>query len=101
MVCARPRSAASSFTGTEISSSTARTSNHISLFLVQSQSNSFVFGVNTHCVEEAVARNTGPVCRLCRREGEKLFLKGARCMSPKCSVERRNFPPGQHGKDTQ
>jgi small subunit ribosomal protein S4 len=52
-------------------------------------------------VEEAVARYIGPVCRLCRREGEKLFLKGARCMSPKCAVERRNYPPGQHGKDTQ
>ena len=48
-----------------------------------------------------MARHTGPVCKLCRREGEKLFLKGARCMSPKCSVERRTYPPGQHGKDTQ
>lgn len=48
-----------------------------------------------------MARHTGPVCKLCRREGEKLFLKGARCMSPKCSVEKRQFPPGQHGKDTQ
>jgi small subunit ribosomal protein S4 len=48
-----------------------------------------------------LARTTGPVCRLCRREGEKLFLKGARCMSPKCSVERRTYPPGQHGKDGQ
>lgn len=40
----------------------------------------------------------GPVCRLCRREGEKLFLKGARCFSPKCAFERRGFAPGQHGK---
>ncbi len=48
-----------------------------------------------------MARYTGPVCRLCRREGEKLFLKGARCLSPKCSVERRTYPPGQHGKDAQ
>jgi small subunit ribosomal protein S4 len=48
-----------------------------------------------------MARYTGPVCRLCRREGEKLFLKGARCMSPKCSFERRSYPPGQHGKDAQ
>ena len=48
-----------------------------------------------------MARYIGPVCRLCRREGEKLFLKGARCMSPKCAVERRTYPPGQHGKDTQ
>lgn len=48
-----------------------------------------------------MARHTGPVCKLCRREGEKLFLKGARCLSPKCAVERRNFPPGQHGKDSQ
>jgi small subunit ribosomal protein S4 len=48
-----------------------------------------------------MARYTGPVCRLCRREGEKLFLKGARCLSPKCAVERRTYPPGQHGKDAQ
>jgi small subunit ribosomal protein S4 len=40
----------------------------------------------------------GPVCRLCRREGEKLFLKGQRCFSPKCAFERRGFAPGQHGK---
>ena len=44
-----------------------------------------------------MARYTGPVCRLCRREGMKLFLKGERCFSPKCAVERRNTPPGQHG----
>ncbi len=48
-----------------------------------------------------MARYTGPVCRLCRREGEKLFLKGARCLSPKCAFERRSYPPGQHGKDAQ
>ena len=48
-----------------------------------------------------MARYTGPVCRLCRREGEKLFLKGERCMSPKCSFERRGYPPGQHGKERQ
>lgn len=40
----------------------------------------------------------GPVCRLCRREGEKLYLKGARCFGPKCAFERRGFAPGQHGK---
>jgi len=45
-----------------------------------------------------MARYTGPVCRLCRREGEKLFLKGAKCFSSKCPVEKRNFPPGQHGR---
>lgn len=45
-----------------------------------------------------MARYTGPVCRLCRREGMKLFLKGERCFSPKCAIEKRNFPPGQHGK---
>jgi len=45
-----------------------------------------------------LARYTGPVCRLCRREGMKLFLKGARCYSEKCAIEKRNFPPGQHGK---
>jgi len=44
-----------------------------------------------------VARYSGPVCRLCRREGTKLFLKGARCYTKKCAVERRPSPPGQHG----
>jgi small subunit ribosomal protein S4 len=48
-----------------------------------------------------MARYRGPVCRLCRREGEKLFLKGTRCFSPKCSMERRNYPPGMHGKGAQ
>ena len=46
-----------------------------------------------------MARYIGPVCRLCRREGMKLFLKGERCHTEKCAIERRNFPPGQHGKD--
>ncbi len=41
-----------------------------------------------------MARYTGPVCKLCRRENQKLFLKGSRCSSPKCAVERRPFPPG-------
>jgi len=45
-----------------------------------------------------VAKYTGPVCRLCRREGVKLFLKGTRCMSEKCAIERRSYPPGQHGQ---
>jgi len=45
-----------------------------------------------------MARYTGPVCRLCRREGTKLFLKGDRCFSEKCAVERRNYPPGMHGQ---
>ncbi len=44
-----------------------------------------------------MARNTDPKCRQCRREGEKLFLKGEKCFTDKCSVERRNHPPGQHG----
>ena len=44
-----------------------------------------------------MARYTGPVCRLCRRERMKLFLKGTRCMGPKCAIERRPYPPGQHG----
>lgn len=48
-----------------------------------------------------MARYTGPVCKLCRREGEKLFLKGSRCMTPKCSFERRSYPPGQHGRENQ
>ena len=45
-----------------------------------------------------MARNLGPVCRLCRREGLKLFLKGERCYSDKCAIERRNYPPGAHGQ---
>jgi small subunit ribosomal protein S4 len=46
-----------------------------------------------------LARYKDAVCRLCRREGMKLFLKGAKCFTDKCPVEKRNFPPGQHGKD--
>ena len=46
-----------------------------------------------------MSKYIGPVCRLCRREGEKLYLKGARCLSPKCAIERRAYPPGQHGKE--
>jgi small subunit ribosomal protein S4 len=45
-----------------------------------------------------MARYTGSVCRLCRREGVKLYLKGERCFSEKCAVDRRPFPPGQHGQ---
>jgi small subunit ribosomal protein S4 len=45
-----------------------------------------------------VARYIGPVCRLCRREGMKLFLKGERCYTDKCAIEKRNVPPGQHGR---
>ncbi len=45
-----------------------------------------------------MARYTGPVCRLCRRDGVKLFLKGAKCFTEKCPVEKRNFAPGQHGQ---
>lgn len=48
-----------------------------------------------------MAKYRGPVCKLCRREGEKLFLKGARCFSQKCAFERRGYPPGQHGKGAQ
>jgi small subunit ribosomal protein S4 len=48
-----------------------------------------------------VARYTGAVCRLCRREGLKLFLKGERCYTDKCAIERRNYPPGQHGQGRQ
>jgi small subunit ribosomal protein S4 len=44
-----------------------------------------------------MARYIGPVCRLCRREGMKLFLKGERCYTEKCAIEKRNLPPGQHG----
>lgn len=45
-----------------------------------------------------MARYTGSKCRLCRREGMKLFLKGDRCMSTKCAVEKRQYPPGEHGQ---
>ena len=48
-----------------------------------------------------MARYTDSVCKLCRREGEKLYLKGARCFSPKCAFEKRGFAPGQHGKTRQ
>ncbi|PYX98448.1 MAG: 30S ribosomal protein S4 [Acidobacteria bacterium] len=46
-----------------------------------------------------MARYTDAVCRLCRRDGMKLFLKGSKCFSDKCPIEKRNFAPGQHGKD--
>ncbi|HEY8354028.1 MAG TPA: 30S ribosomal protein S4 [Methylophilaceae bacterium] len=45
-----------------------------------------------------MARNLDPKCRQCRREGEKLFLKGEKCFTEKCAIEKRNFPPGQHGQ---
>src|SRR4051812_35822348 len=45
-----------------------------------------------------MARYTGPVCRICRRHGMKLYLKGQRCFGPKCAVERRKYPPGVHGQ---
>lgn len=45
-----------------------------------------------------MARYIGPLCRICRREGEKLFLKGDRCYTDKCAVERRKYPPGEHGQ---
>jgi small subunit ribosomal protein S4 len=45
-----------------------------------------------------MARDTGPQCKQCRREGQKLFLKGERCFTDKCGVERRNYPPGEHGR---
>jgi small subunit ribosomal protein S4 len=48
-----------------------------------------------------MARYTGPVCKLCRREGEKLFLKGERCFTPKCAFEQRAYAPGQHGRTRQ
>ena len=48
-----------------------------------------------------MSKYTDPVCRLCRREGEKLFLKGQRCFTAKCAFERRGFPPGDHGRDAQ
>jgi small subunit ribosomal protein S4 len=45
-----------------------------------------------------MARDTSPACKICRREGMKLFLKGERCSTPKCAMERKGFPPGQHGR---
>ncbi|HEX2435403.1 MAG TPA: 30S ribosomal protein S4 [Solirubrobacterales bacterium] len=45
-----------------------------------------------------MARETGPQCKQCRREGQKLFLKGERCLTDKCGVERRSYPPGEHGR---
>ncbi len=48
--------------------------------------------------EKLLARNIEPKCKQCRREGEKLFLKGDKCFSDKCAIERRNYPPGQHGQ---
>jgi len=48
-----------------------------------------------------MSKNITPVCKICRREGEKLFLKGPRCLSAKCAFDRRGYAPGQHGKDAQ
>lgn len=48
-----------------------------------------------------MARYTGPACKLCRREGEKLFLKGERCYTSKCAMEKRAYPPGEHGRTRQ
>ena len=48
-----------------------------------------------------MARYTGPACKLCRREGEKLFLKGERCFTAKCAFDRRAYAPGEHGPDSQ
>ena len=48
-----------------------------------------------------MARYTGPVCKLCRREGEKLLLKGERCFTPKCALEKRAYAPGMHGRQAQ
>ena len=45
-----------------------------------------------------MSKNISPVCKLCRREGEKLYLKGERCFTPKCSFEKRSYAPGQHGR---
>lgn len=48
-----------------------------------------------------MARYTGPVCKLCRREGQKLFLKGERCLTAKCAIDRRSYAPGMHGRESQ
>src|SRR5260370_19874338 len=60
--------------------------------------NSPTFQLTNFFHEVLMARYIGPVCRLCRREAMKLFLKGERCYTEKCAIEKRNFPPGQHGK---
>src|SRR5471030_3169339 len=56
-------------------------------------------GLRESGVHAVMARYTGPVCRLCRREKMKLFLKGPKCDSMKCPIERRTYPPGVHGRD--
>src|SRR4028119_2023075 len=48
-----------------------------------------------------MARDSSPQCKQCRREGQKLFLKGERCLTDKCGVERRSYPPGEHGRGRQ
>ena len=48
-----------------------------------------------------MARYIGPVCKQCRREGEKLFLKGERCLTAKCAIDRRSYAPGMHGRESQ
>ncbi len=48
-----------------------------------------------------MARDTSPACKQCRREGDKLYLKGSRCLTDKCAIERRNYPPGEHGRGRQ
>jgi small subunit ribosomal protein S4 len=53
---------------------------------------------NVEFEENALARNLEPKCKQCRREGEKLFLKGEKCFTDKCAIERRSYPPGQHGQ---
>src|SRR3982751_1798983 len=66
---------------------------------------SFVIGGYSFALSETgnsrdaatMARYTDSVCQICRREGLKLYLKGTRCESPKCAIERRNIPPGMHG----
>src|SRR6185369_15605847 len=59
-------------------------------------------GTQRRAPEEAearvVARDTSPKCKQCRREGMKLFLKGERCLTEKCAIERRSYPPGEHGR---
>jgi small subunit ribosomal protein S4 len=56
------------------------------------------FGIEEEAEARLVARTLGPKCRYCRREGIKLFLKGERCLTEKCAVERRSYPPGEHGR---
>lgn len=66
--------------------------------VVRQREDAFNFKIKNRRYSRNMARYTGAVCRLCRREGQKLFLKGERCYTDKCSVGRRSYAPGEHGQ---